>query len=167
MKSFFLSSLVFVFSLFCAAPLSAQQQTITLKDGTVLKGHVVGMQDGKYHIETTHMGRVVIDETDLSHISASPAPASSGQADLISKMEMSSQVREAQQQFMTDPELKAGVMALAQDPEVQQLLQDPQLMQTLMSMDAEKIQNDPRVREMLENPKIQQLLQMMMQKNAQ
>src|SRR5882672_11301629 len=63
--------LVFAF----AVPSFAEVQVITLKDGSTIKGELVGISNGVYTITTPLMGYVQIDRAQVVNISAAGADA--------------------------------------------------------------------------------------------
>ena len=150
-------------------------QTINLKDGTALKGHLSKVRNGFYTIETKHMGNVTIHEADLLSITlgATPAPQSTqtGSSDQApfpgGSLQLPGQMGQMGQQLMSDPEIMGSVMSLMEDPEIMELLKDPSLMQAVMTMDPEKIQNNPAVQKLLQNPRMQAIINKAGQKTTE
>ena len=52
-------------------PVAENLKTITLKDGTKIKGKLVGVQGNVYTIETSHFGTIAVKDTEVSNISSS------------------------------------------------------------------------------------------------
>ena len=146
-------------------------QTITLKDGTVLKGHLIKIVDDLYVIETLHMGEVRVNVADLANIttegsgfSQNSYPASGNSAGMEKTAGPLAQVSQLQQQLFADPEIQASVKDLMQDPEVLKILTSGNFLQDAMSLDPHKIQNNESTKKLMENPKIQEIMQKITQK---
>ncbi len=148
---------------------SQNLKTIILKDGTKIKGKLVGVQDNMYSIETTHFGRINVADRDVESISntgiqpistseASASPSNPSQP-------LKGQATALQQQMMADPEVMSSIQGLTQDPKFMEILKDPDFVNTIMSYDPEKIKNNPKVQMLLQDPKMQQLMQRMGKKH--
>ena len=141
-------------------------QTITLKDGTVLKGHLIKIVDDIYVVETLRMGEVRVNVADLVNITTEGAgssqnsyPASGNSAGMEKTSGPSSQVSQLTQQLLADPEVQSSVKDLMKDPEVLRILTSGNVLQDAMSMDPNKIQNNESIKKLMENQKIQEIMQ--------
>lgn len=161
-------SLVSFIFIACAATLWAQPsdqtqqnlKTITLKDGTKIKGTLTGIQNGIYSIETNSLGKITVKDSDVESISTSEGSAPSS-----IPPSMKGQVEALQGQVMADPEFMASVQELTRDPKFIELLQDPDFMNVILSRDPQKIQNNPKIQLLLQDPKMQKLMQRMNEKH--
>ena len=188
MKANFILILGFVGMLSCA-PLAVAEdtaaedgaqktQTITLKDGTVLKGQLKDITDGHYIIDTVNFGQVQILATNVVSITAGnalPQPVSEPSTPQIpnftnpfggGQSQLMGQASQMQQSIMGDPQMMAEVQKILGDPEIAAILQDPKVMQDVMSMNPQTIQNNPNIQSLMQNPKMQQLLNLLMQKQG-
>lgn len=156
-----LSTLI-ALSLTCA-PALADTQVITLKDGSQLKGELVGVNAGVYTVKTPIMGDVRINQNQVVSISAEgsapqampmPAAASSGMSNGYAP-----QIQAAQAQLMANPDIMTDIQDFAQDPEIAQLISDPQLMQMIMAKDVNGLQNTPQGQALINNPKMRALIE--------
>lgn len=150
---------------------SPQLQTITLKDGTVLKGQLVKIVNDIYVIQTPSVGEVQVKVTDLASISnggISPAQNLSATAGnslaTTNAAERQGQVAQLQQQLLGDPELQSSIQALMKDPAIMDLLTNGNLIQDALSMDPEKAKSNQNIQKLMENPKMQDLMQKINQK---
>ena len=152
-------------------------QTITLKDGTVLKGHLKDISGEHYIIETANFGQVQILTTNVVSITtgnASPQPVnlSSPQMpafkspSLGGQSQLMGQASQMQQNILDDPQMMAEVQKILSDPEIMAVLQDQNVMQDIMSMNPQTIQNNPSLQSLMQNPKMQSLLNMLQQKQG-
>ena len=150
-------------------PQEVSAKSIQLKDGSVIKGTVVGFANGTYTIHTENLGEVKIEDNKIQNISEDmpTSPMFSGNlpfANPSGNSQMTSQVQGIQSSIMADPQSMQDIQQLVQDPDIQKLLSDPSLLQAAMTHDPEQIQKNPAVSELLKNPKIQMLLNKMMEK---
>ncbi len=73
-----LKPLLFLIFLGLACPLYAQAaKVLTLKDGSVIKGEVLRLEDHVYTVETPNLGKVQIPEADILTIAAEQSPTQS------------------------------------------------------------------------------------------
>jgi len=142
-------------------------QVITLKDGSQIKGHLSGIENGVYTVNTPIIGDVHVAAGDVASITnpgASPAgtnqnntnPAASG----VSAVPITDQqIMTQQQNLMSNPQAMADLQQMAQDPEIMKALSDPAIVQAVTNHDYQSLQNNPKLQELLSNPKMQALLQ--------
>ena len=148
------------------------QQTITLKDGTVLKGHLLSVNGDTYVIQTGNLGDVKVPAGDVQSISAGNTQPTMGTGTpMMGGMGMAgvpggggninpAQVNAMASSMMADPQVNSVLHEMASDPEMMALMQDPAFVQALMSMNTAQLQNDPRFQKLLANPKMQNLINM-------
>ena len=152
---------------------SPQEQTITLKDGTILKGYLVDVKNNFYTIKTKHMGQVNISVNDLKSITTMPV-VTEQKPDLNNMMSamlgggqpmqslqsnsMTAQLPRLQSQFMSDPDFMAMVQEIMQDESFMRMMNQGDLMSTLMTMDPTQTQNNPAMQQLLQNPKMRKII---------
>ena len=146
-------------------------QTITLKDGTVLKGHLTKVMNDIYVIQTQHMGDVQVHVSDLANITTgnppslpqSSTPSTSSPVvenpSVNSMSGMLGQGGQLQQQLLADPEIQAGIQELLKDPETMNLFMNGNLMQDAFSMDPNRMKNNQNVQQLMQNPKMQEIIE--------
>jgi hypothetical protein len=141
------------------------EKVITLKDGTRVNGRIVALDQGRYVIETRTLGQVKVDEDNVVSITNPNMPAiadtPNGQNELTSQAaskEISHQMGQMQSQIMANPGLMKEIDALAQDPQILYLLNDPALLQAAQNKDPQAMQANPRTYELMNNPKMQDLI---------
>ena len=131
-------------------------KTITLTDGTILKGKLLSFQNGIYTVETTRLGQVRIKDADIASIaSGSTAPSAAA----ISSPQNPGQIQTIQSQLLSDPEIIQDLQTIAQDPQMIELFSDKDFMSAVLSNDPEKIKQHPNSQVMMQNSKFQELLQ--------
>ena len=67
------------------------------------------------------------------------------------------EVKALQERMLADPQVLALIMALQNDPAVQEILSDPDLMGALQAGNFDALVANPRFRALLDNPKVQEI----------
>jgi hypothetical protein len=142
------------------------EQVITLKDGSQIKGVLAGIDSGVYTVKTPIIGDVHVAASDVASITngngtpaAAPAAPAAPAADPGSVPNMDQQIAASQRQLMNNPQSMATLQEMAQDPDIIQALSDPALVQAVTSHDYQAVQNNPKIQELMNNPKMQAFLQ--------
>ena len=158
---------------FCVIPLSFAQpetdsadKTITLKDGTKIKGRLTGVQNDSYVVETRQLGTIHVKSSEVlsinsQDISAAPVAESSQTQGQVQGGSLKGQVQGLQNQILSNPQNVADIQELLQDPEFVEIIKDPQFVDAIMSYDVERIKSNPSTQTLLQNPKMQALIQKM------
>ncbi|HOW35475.1 MAG TPA: hypothetical protein PL155_03575 [Candidatus Omnitrophota bacterium] len=149
-------------------------QTIRLKDGSTLKGTVVGFQNGAYSVKTTHLGTVDIPSSDVVRITtddaADPEPSKAQDKTQPESLPDKTQVKEKidaiQQKVTSDPKIMSEIQDAAQDKEIIELLKDPDILGDVLSYDPKRIESNPKIQALIKNPKIQNLMNEIYQKTG-
>ena len=139
---------------------------ITLKDGSVLKGEILGFSDGQYTVNTPNLGQIKLKDADILRID-SPGNAAAASTNAQPSSSLKSQVQQIQGKVLQDKNLVNEFQNLLQDPKIIQLLSDPSFVKDIMSYDEETIRNNPGVQQLLQNSQIQQLMKEIGQKYSQ
>lgn len=149
-------------------PSAIPEQNIVLQDGTVLKGKLIEVKADSYVIQTKELGIVEIKADRIQNIAnqaaipvvnpATPEISASPDANAMQKL------TPVAQNLLSDPQISAGVQELIKDPEVMKLLQDPTLLNSVMTMDTKQVQGNESAQKLMQNPKMQELMQKMSQK---
>lgn len=141
---------------------------ITLKDGSVLKGTVIQMEDGVYTLETPDLGRVDIPESNVLAITSPEASGPRHQpTDPNNEQEnadLKRQVQQVQGAILSDPGLMTDIQDVVNDEDVKAMLSDPGLMEDVMSFDQDKIRQSDNVQNLMQNPKMRELMDKIRQK---
>ena len=153
--------MIALFSLFIvsSAALAGTPQTITLKDGSVIHGQVLGMENNQYTIESPLAGTIHVPQDQIVSMSAAnqdnaPTPTSGAPSSINS-----TDITNAQNKILANPDAMKDIQTLASDPEVVALMNDPALLQAVQSKDLAAIQANPRTQQLMSNPKIKALIE--------
>jgi len=155
---FFLLSLCLL-----ALPSPAQSgsvKTITLKDGSTIKGEVLSLQNGVYTVRSLTLGEIQLKEDTIVAITAEETAQENPSA-------FKNEVLDIQGEITKDPQLMEEIKHLMADEEVLRLLSDPNLMNDVMTFDEEKIKSNPSVQKLLEHQQIRKIMGTVEQKYIQ
>jgi len=130
---------------------AGEQSVIELKDGSVISGEVASFDGNIWIIESASMGRLEIEAAKVVSIRSPATGASAGNEATASQMQS------MQQSIMADEELMTMIMGLQNDPEVQAILQDPEIMKAVNAGDMNALLANPKFRRLMENAKIKEI----------
>ncbi len=179
-----ITSLILSFSLLITGTSLAQtKRTIRLKDGSVLRGKVIGMSNGTYTIKTGNLGTFQLPESKISSIEEAGArPSQAAQmrearnqqfqstaqgTENGQLMQMPQRVQAFQRQATSitqnmPPQAKAMQQLLLSDPElmkdIQGLASDPQVIGVIGDPEMMKAIMDGDMEAVGNNPKAQSLM---------
>lgn len=139
---------------FCAL---GNAEQIVLKDGSTINGEVVSLQSGSYRIKTDSLGVITLQQhqvKSISHGAVSTQPSAS-----LNSMKQASQsaVQSLQSSITSDPGMMASILALQNDPDMQAVLSDPELMRAIQSFDLEALQNNPKIQQLMNNSTVRKI----------
>lgn len=156
------------FLLATSVPAFSQQptQTITLKDGTTIKGQLINVSNGSYFIASQTMGQVKVSADQVLSINnGEAAQGANAQFKTGADGKISTDtINDVKTNMMQDPQILSLIQELVKDPEVAELMKNPSLMQDALSMDPQKIQNNPEVQKLMQNPTMQKIISMTAEK---
>jgi len=148
---------VLVFMLFASILMAEQglMVNLTLKDGSVLKGTLLSLDEGIFEVKTTSMGAVKVPESEVvavrsgddikKEVTASPKIAPADLAVL-------------QQKMMNDPVAMEKITALQKNPEFMKMMQKPEVMSAIRSGNLDALSNNKAFIRLMENPNIKALV---------
>ncbi len=156
MKKYSFSLIFMCIFLICQTSYAQNLKTITLNDGSEIKGNIVGLDGETYFIKTS-FGTIEVEDSNITSISSSkPLTESSNPS---SRLVSEEQMTQYQQQILGNPKVASEIESISRDPQIQKVLSDPELTNAIMAQDFQKIQNNPKFQKLLQNPKMQSLIQ--------
>ncbi len=155
-----------LFSLLLSTPIHAES-VVTLKDGSQIKGEMVGLNNGIYTLKTPIIGEIHVAVADVVNINngATAQPLDPTAQGNLPNPDLKAQVKSAQTQLMSNPQAMLELQQMVQDPEIAQLLSDPALVQIVTSNDVNAIATNPQAQALMNNPKMRAFIQKL-QSNA-
>ena len=130
---------------------------IQLTDGSMISGAIISFREGVYTLQSGSLGTIKIDESQIklirmdSHGTApfQPANASNGSVD--------NTIQTLQKSMSQNPQIMEMIQTLQNDPEIQSLIQDKDIMEAVTAGDINSLMSDPEFIKIFENPSIQQI----------
>ncbi len=134
--------------------------TVVLKDGTVIQGEVVSLQDGVYTIDTDSAGTLHVRKQEVRSIDengksattpgvGSPPDASSSDTGLLDA---------AKSRVAEDPKVLAMILALQNDPAILAVLADPEITKAIAAGDYSALMNNPKIIALMNNEKVREVI---------
>ncbi len=169
-------SFLFLFVICCCSTNQAHaqaDQTITLTDGSVLKGQLIGATENNIMIKTANMGTVTVAQDQVREISRQTSGNPGFQqensgfqamekmgGDGSASMANSQQFQQMQSMLMSNPKIIQAIQELLKDPEILALLEDPSLANAVQGgADPMSLMSNPAFMKILGHPKIQAAVQ--------
>ncbi len=151
-----MKSLFLCLTLVLAFPVSAGQTArIVLDDGSTFYGKFLAFDGDSYSIESPTLGTVRIPARKVTSFkvgSAAPETTDRG-ADAA----FQEQMQNVEKQIAGNSQLMERIMALQNNPAVQAILGDEELMRAINSGDLTRLKNDPRIERLLQDPQLQSI----------
>jgi hypothetical protein len=141
--------------------LAEGEKVITLKDGTRVNGRVVALDRGEYVVESATLGQIRVNENNIVSISNPNMPVEAVQPQAAPQTlpaKYTADMNQMQSQIMADPDLMKEIAALADDPQILMLLNDPAMLQAIQNKDPQSMQSNPRTYELMNHPKMRALI---------
>ncbi len=146
--------------LIIASPAFAASE-IVLQDGSRIRGEIVSMNNGLYKINTASMGTIELGSNQIKSISSAGSEGSSGDSsgpvDSAMNSLAESSMQSIQSSIANSPDLMSSIMALQNDPAMQAVLSDPEVMQAVQNLDFRTLQNHPKMKALMNNQKIREI----------
>ncbi|MFA5005462.1 MAG: hypothetical protein WC561_05020 [Candidatus Omnitrophota bacterium] len=137
---------------------------IELNDGSVIEGEVTSLNNGIYSINTESLGQVEIDASKIRHIafknSATPAgnftPAKPI-PEAVSDKTIGSEMQRMQSKIAQDPESMKTVAGMLSDPQFNELLKDPAIVEAVKAQDIKTLMQNEKFMGLTDNQNILKL----------
>ena len=126
--------------------------SVKLKDGSVINGDILRLENGSLTIRSDTLGTVQIDESRVDTIHFGQPPGGSGAASIPAASGLDGQIQALQQRMTSDPEIMGLIMSLGANPDFQKVLQNPDLMKAVSEGDIERLINSPDFQRLLSDP---------------
>ncbi len=138
-----------ILTLTLASPVLAEQ--IVLIDGSTIMGEVLSMQNGSYQIKTQSLGVVNLPRSQVKSISSG--------ADLPGAAADNNQgaLQSLQANMANDPGIMSSIMNLQNHPDMQAVLNDPEVMRAIQSFDLQTLANHPKIKKLMNNSEVRSI----------
>jgi len=143
---------------------ASQMREIILKDSSIIMAEVVSYEQGIYTLHSESMGELRLHDSAIRSIRV-PESTSRGKSEPIAgksaQPSSKEDIHDVQESVLTNPGLLEMVFALQNDPEVQDIIQDQEIMALITAGDLKKLESNPKFIKLMENPKIRAILSQM------
>lgn len=128
---------------------AAETQEIELSDGSVITGEVVSLSGGIYTVRSATLGTLRIEASKIRVIrlqgSAGPSDAAGGQ------------VKSLENKMLGDSEIMDVIRVLQDDPDLQKILQNPEIMRAVQTGDIAAFMRNPEFMKLLNKQAVQDI----------
>ena len=145
-----LFGLCFTTLLFTAYAAAAEVREIVLTDGSIITGTVRSFDGDTYVIESDSLGTLSLSQ---SKIQAIRTAGGAGAIQSISPEDLMG----IQQQLLNNGEVLDLIKALQNDPQIQTILADPQLLEAIAAGDVQTLMNNAKFKALIDHPKIKEI----------
>ncbi len=130
-------------------------ETIVLNDGSTIQGKVLSMNNGQYQVQTRSLGVVNLPQNQVRSISngGSSAPSTTQSADQGG----ASALQSMQTTMTNDPGIMSSILQLQNDPDMQAVLSDPEVMRAVQSFDLQALSNNPKIKKLMQNSEVKRI----------
>ena len=142
---------------FIAPALSSQLNKIELNDGSTIIGEISGLSNGKYTINSQEIGILQIDETKIKQITPANAPKDPGFKQSQANNLYSEKIETMKNKLMSDPETMGMITSLQNDPQIKDIINDPEIINAVKSGDTTSLMNNAKLIRLQSNPIIQDI----------
>jgi len=151
------SGLGFLISLFFFGSLASANalNRFELKDGSIIQGKILSYSKGIYKIHSDILGAITLPENKIRAIQ----PASSSKNKTPASSSDALKIDQVQQRMMNDPETVKLIEQLQNDPSVQEILQDKELMDAIAQGNLNRVGDDPKIKALMKQKTIGKIIQ--------
>ncbi len=154
MRIFFILTLFFMLAVSSGISIAGELREIDLFEGSTIIGEVQSLSNGIYTVKSESLGIIKIEASKIRSIHAisSPMSAESGNGSPVGEL------KSFQEKMLSDKETMSLIKALQNDPEFNNVLEDPEIMKAVNSGDIAALQANPRFMELLNNATVKEIM---------
>ena len=166
--NFFKVLLVFVLLFTTTFVFAGSLREIIMTDGSIITGEIISLKDGKCIVKSASLGKLVLDSDKIETIRKKGSKSKNAADSLTdfsktydttvtnqgNKMKTSSGINSLKNSLMSDPDSLGAIMSLQNDPDMQNILNDPNVMNKIRSGDFDSLMTDPKIIKLMNNPAI-------------
>jgi len=153
MKLFMISTTLAI-SLFLGTTQAGEIKEIALKDGSIITGEVVSLNNGIYIVKSDILGIIKFEESKVRSIQEKQFSSNTSAS---TNSSTAGDVQSLQQKMQNDKEVMSLIESLKDDPEFKKLMEDPTFMKAVNAGDVATLSADPRFVKLLNNSTVQEI----------
>ena len=150
-------SLLFFISIFYGSVFAGEFRMIELADGSRIYGEIVSFNDGVYTLNTDSLGIIEIDESEVRVIRFKSDGLKSGERESPERTSIKPEIRDLQRSMISDEEIMNMIFSLQNDPAIQDILSNPEIMNAVKSGDISTLLANPKFMKLLNNIHIKEI----------
>lgn len=135
-----------------------QISKIELSDGSVIQAEVVSLEKGTYTLHTNSLGEVKIPASEIRKIGMpNLTPDSVVNNSEPSNSTPKSKTGQLKTSITNNPEIMATMVGMLSDPQFQEILKDPEIMNAVKTENVKALQANEKFMRVINHPKIKEI----------
>ena len=130
---------------------------IGLIDGSTIYGEILSFNDGIYTVKSSSLGTIKVAESDIREIRVQSANTKNREYASPGNSSISPEVQALQTFMQNNQEIMAIIFSLQNDPDFQEIINDPVILNAVNSGDIAALISNPKFMSLLNNHKIQEI----------
>ena len=131
---------------------AGELKEIVLIDGSIIVGELVSLTNGIYTIKTATLGDLMVEDARVEAIRNK-----SGRMEGPEKALVQQEIMAIQQEMIADESIVQLILALQNDPDFQDILQDEAIMTAISSGDFNALMTNPKIVKLMNNSSVQEI----------
>jgi len=150
--------LVILLGVIAASPaLATGLSQFTLMDGSVISGEIKSVDGGVYSVQSPSLGAIIIKDSEIRKIEMSNEVSATESAPSTTGSPDKNQLEAVQRRILGDDSILNAASALQADPQFQDILNDPSVMEALRAGNIDVLQRNPKVLRLLDDPRMKEI----------
>jgi len=130
---------------------------IGLIDGSTIYGEILSFNDGIYTVKSSSLGTIKVAESDIREIRVQSANTKNREYASPANSSINPEVQALQTFMQNNQEIMAIIFSLQNDPDFQEIINDPVILNAVNSGDIAALISNPKFMSLLNNHKIQEI----------
>lgn len=135
----------------------ADNKTIRLNDGSEIRGDVVSLVGGVYTIRSRSLGILKLSASEIisiQDVKVAPQVPDAGSAQPEAG---GAAVEQLTARMMSDTGILTTILSLQNDPDMQAILNDPEIMRAVQSFDLDALGDNPKIKRLMNSTKMREI----------
>ena len=152
---------VALFAMLCWHSSFADNKIIRLNDGSEIQADVVSLVGGIYTVRSRSLGILKLRASEIisiQDVNVGPQVPDAGSAQPEAGLGAgSAAVEQLTARMMSDTSILTTILSLQNDPDMQAILNDPEIMRAVRSFDLDALSNNPKIKRLMNSVKIREI----------
>lgn len=152
---------VALFAMLCWHSSFADNKIIRLNDGSEIQADVVSLVGGIYTVRSRSLGTLKLRASEIISIQdvnlGSQVPDAGSAQPEAGLGAASAAVEQLSARMMSDTSILTTILSLQNDPDMQAILNDPEIMRAVQSFDLDALSNNPKIKRLMNSVKIREI----------